>query len=524
MKKYFPRQIPETAKTVIAALSVLTLAASCQDWFDIKPETELVSDDFWQSKSDVESSVAACYRSLMEPEAMERLIVWSEVRSDNVVAGTSTNTDMSYLLSANVNASNSYTSWGSIYTTINYCNTVIENAPAVAEKDPDFKQTELRAYLAEAMTLRALCYFYLVRTFGDVPFVTEPYTDDTRDFMVGQTDGDAVVDSLLSGLEGIAASAKSVYSTTAYTKGRITQKAVWALMADMYLWRGDYDGCIECCEKITDSSTNALTLESSSLYNRSLFGTGNSQESIFELQFSSDTPDYVVNEMYGTTGGRNYYNHLSAYDFYHNTSLFPSTDLRMKDAFWGEASTAVIPIEKYVAYRKEGSSSTTVASDYVTNENTQNWIFYRLPDAYLMEAEALVERGGAGDWERAVELVSKTYDRANPSLGAGTLQLSDYNSLSSLRDLVMDERQREFLFEGKRYYDLLRRIRREGNLQGIVSAYLLRKYTGQDQTTVMTKLNTLNALYLPVNADELNTNTLLVQNPFYQTSEDIAKN
>ena len=38
-------------------LSLLT--SSCSDFFDIKPQTELVSDDFWQTKSDVESAVAA---------------------------------------------------------------------------------------------------------------------------------------------------------------------------------------------------------------------------------------------------------------------------------------------------------------------------------------------------------------------------------------------------------------------------------------------------------------------------------
>ncbi len=511
-------------KKIMIAASLLALTVSCEDWFDIKPETELVSDDFWKSESDVGSSVAACYRALMEPDAMERIIVWSEVRSDNVVSGTSTNTDMSYILNANVNASNSYTSWGSIYTVINFCNTVIENAPGVTEIDPDFKQTELRAYMAEAMALRAMCYFYLVRTFKDVPFITEPYTDDTRDFLVAQTDGDVIIDSLMMELEGIASYAKSVYSTTAYTKGRITQKALWALMADMYLWRDNYGKCIEYCDKVLDSTSNPLSLESSTNYNRNVFGTGNSTESIFELQFSSDTPNYIVNEMYGTTGGRNYYNHLSAYDFYNSTSLFGSSDLRMKDAFWGEASTAIIPIEKYVAYRKEGSSSTTMASDYVTNENTQNWIFYRLSDVYLMEAEALVERNEGDDWERAIELVGKTYDRANPSLGSGTLQLSNYNSQSVLRELVLDERQRELMFEGKRYYDLLRHIRREGNLQNTVSTYLLRKYVNQDQTTVMTKLNTLNALYMPINDDEMNVNTLLEQNPFYDTSSDIEKN
>ena len=88
---------------------------------------------------------------------------------------------------------------------------------------------------------------------------------------------------------------------------------------------------------------------------------------------------------------------------------------------------------------------------------------------------------------------------------------------------MFDERQREFLFEGKRYFDLLRRIRRTGDLSNVVSTYLLRKYESQDQATVLTRLNTLNALYLPIHKDELKVNKLLNQNPFYATSNDIGK-
>jgi len=70
----------------------------------------------------------------------------------------------------------------------------------------------------------------------------------------------------------------------------------------------------------------------------------------------------------------------------------------------------------------------------------------------------------------------------------------------------------------------LRRVRRHGDLNNIVSTYLLRKYESQDQATVMTRLNTLNALYLPVNRDELKVNKLLKQNPFYATTGDIDRN
>lgn len=511
---------------LFACLSATLAMTSCDSFFDIKPESELTSDDFWKSKSDVESSVAACYRALQEPDVMERFIVWGEVRSDNVLRGYNCNEAIGNILKLNVDATNGYTYWGHIYTAINYCNTVIKNAPEVTERDPNFKQSELRAYLAEAKTLRALCYFYLVRTFKDVPFITEPYSDTSRPFQVAQTDGDTILKTLLEDLESVANQAKATYSTTSNTKGHITQKAAWALMADMYLWLNDYNHCIDCCDKVLNTKTNPLQLEPASSYNQNVFGTGNSKESIFELQFNTDTPNYVVNEMYNTTGGRNSYSHLSALQFSnYETFIDRNSDKRFNDAMFGSTSATTIPIKKYVAYRKENTSNNNVSeNDYIDNANTQNWIFYRLSDIFLMKAEALTERNGEGDLQEAYKMVCKTYDRANPSKATGSLEFAKYSQQATMRNLVFDERQREFLFEGKRYFDLLRRARREGTTQNIVQTYLMRKYSTLDQTTVTTRLSSIDALYMPINKDELKLNSLLKQNPFYKTTSGVEKN
>ena len=510
------------AGSVSCGIAAATTA--CSDFFDIKPQTELVSDDFWQSKSDVESAVAACYRAMQEPDVMERLIAWGEMRSDNVLLGQSYNDNVYYILTANVDDNNGYAQWGPLYQVINYCNTVLEQMPAVQQHDPNFKAGELRAYEAEMKTLRALCYFYLVRTFKDVPFTTEAYSDDTRAFQLPQTDGDEILTTLLSELTDIEDNfAKSVYSTTAATKGRVTQKTIWTLMADISLWLGQYDRCIGLCQRVLQTSLNPLQLESSARYNQLVFGQGLSQESIFELVFDSYTPNYVVNEMYGTTGGRSSANQLSALDW-RNYALFDGSDVRQHDFVFRNTGGAFIPIRKFVAYRRESTSSQVVAGDYVTNQNTQPWIVYRLADVYLMMAEALVERGADGDLAQAIQMVGYTYDRANPSRGTGSLSLSSYNSQELMRDLVFDERQREFMFEGKRYFDLLRRIRRTDDLSGIVSTYLLRKYESLDQATVLTRLNTLNALYMPIHRDEIKVNKLLKQNPFYDKSSDIERN
>ncbi len=516
-------------RTVIS-LIVLSLSLSgCGEWFDLRPQSETVHEEYWKDENDVKSMVGACYREMNEPAFIERLIVWGEVRSDNVLKGMNTSGDLTYIMNLALNASNSYTSWTDFYKVINYCNNVIYYAPGVRQIDPNFTEGQLRAYIAEAKGIRALCYFTLVRTFHDVPFITKPTVGDAQSFEVPQSTPEYIVDYLIQDLKDSENSAVSGYENKQYDKGRITQKSIRALIADMYLWKNDYNNCVAYCNKILNDQTTGLALEPSSVYNKNVFIEGNSKESIFELQFDSkNISNYVSYEMYNSTsfGSRPGYNtyQLSSYDFANKTSLFGKTDLRGKDAFLPISTGAFFPIMKYVALRTENPTGTISVNDYQVSVTSPNWIFYRLSDIYLMKAEALVELGDQASLEEAFNMVSKTYDRANPDLGAGSLQFSSYNTQLLMRNLVFDERQREFLFEGKRYYDLLRRISREGTPANVVGTYLMKKYTVLDQATAQSRLSDINALYMPINANELKLNSLLVQNPFYAISSDIDKN
>lgn len=512
-------------KAVLGAMALLPLT-SCNDFFELKPTNEMVLDEFWMSESDVLSVTGACYRAMEEPGFMQRLMVWSEFRSDNVILGNNVGTDLNYIGTLNILPSNGYAYWGDFYNVINLCNTVEHFAPEVCDRDPNFTTEQLKAYIAEVKTIRAFCYFTLVRTFRDVPLVIEPTIDDTQEFQCAQSDPDELIDFLIEDLMAVENDAVSTYGNTEYTKGRVTKAALRTLIADMCLWRNRYADCVRYCDLVMNDASNMLSLVGSSQYNRSVFVNGNSSESIFELQFNrSNIPNYTLCEFYGTSGGHSGWGHqqMMAFNFT-ETSLFGETDLRAADFFYHHSSLAAFPIMKYLAYRNEQTTTGIVLSDYLTVDGgNSNWIIYRLPEVMLMKAEALVEQNI--QLEEAFNLVSTVFYRANPDAEAGTLSYSNYSSQDRMRDLVFDERQREFLFEGKRYFDLLRRIQRDrSQFSNIVSTYLLPKYSSLDQSTVTSKLSELNALYMPIKDTELQSNKLLVQNPFYKVSSSIEKN
>ena len=171
-------------KFIIGLMGLMALTFnSCNDFLDLEPLNEIILENFWNEKSDVQNIVTSCYATLQEQAVVERMMAWGEFRSDNIIGGTniSNNEDLEDIFKVNIKADNTFTDWSRFYYIINTCNTVMHFAPGVAEKDPSFTRSELDATIAEVTAIRALCYFYLIRAFRDVPYVTEPFIEDTQE-------------------------------------------------------------------------------------------------------------------------------------------------------------------------------------------------------------------------------------------------------------------------------------------------------------------------------------------------------
>ena len=95
---------------------VLFGSSSCDKWLDLKPESEIVLDEYWKSEGDVDAVLASCYKSLTEDDVIARMIVWGELRSDNIVVGyngiDTKRYDMYRILEGNLTPTNAYSSWG----------------------------------------------------------------------------------------------------------------------------------------------------------------------------------------------------------------------------------------------------------------------------------------------------------------------------------------------------------------------------------------------------------------------------
>lgn len=562
-------------KYILMTLAGMMLT-SCVDTI-ILPDHLTVDEDFWKTKEDVSSMVNAAYAAMASEDVVTRLIIWGDFRSDELVPSstvTGTVADaLAEIAAVNMQPTISFATWSGFYNVINRCNIVLEKASAVQNEDPNYTQGDYLAHRSQMLALRSMCYFYLVRAFRDVPYIKEAYMNSSQNTSVAQSSPEYVLSQCIVDLEEALPNATkaSGSSTRDWRRvGWLTDDGIKTLLADIYLWRAsvkhsaaDYQRCADLCKEVILSKNNQVEnvydLARSTNYYRDLFVNQNATESIFELQMTNNAA--VCKYFFTYDQKKNNEGFLRASSIFGSQSTdikaigknaFAEKDIRFfTSTFLPSTGTlASYGVRKMVANTSLNTltkQSSTTREDY-TSFN-QNYIIYRLTDAMLMRAEALVQLSDstAGDTykEQAYALVREVNARALLDPAADSVKWNTFKSYdkSAMELLVMQERLREFCFEGKRWYDLLRYNYRHvdvdynhtfGELMGSNTNYqgvkiydkmleLMTRSRGADAAGVMAKMRGEPYLYMPIPNADINVCPLLKQNPAYKNSNDYIK-
>lgn len=583
-------------KVATAVIGISMTASSCQDWLTVYPQTQVVEENFWEDKNDLEGVRYGAYKQMCN--TVDKLAYWGELRSDNfqlwsrnsMTDGGFKNTSLSYneirLGQLEKDSANTYFDWSGIYTTINYCNKVLQHGAEVQKKDPQFTSSEWRQMEAEMIGLRALNYFYLIRAFKDVPYSTKVINNDSEAKSYKATNQLVVLDSLIYDVERVKGKGRNRFTSTTDTKGQITNAALYAMLSDMYLWRaslhegrgilsdevtlkqrpvdnvynpvkhtveGDYllaanyadTAMIKLAEQLEQKMGGSsyemisyglpnVNLIKNNFENFSdgivrscyahydIFYTGNSDESIFELQFNAtdNRRNNVVTDMYG--GAANHYFAASegsleaAYGsggkdcFGRDARMWYSSQTKLTKEQYAFTQPCVFKWKNMIPTFPESVTTNPKGKDVnlsegeTTNDVYRNWIVYRLSDVMLQKAEALIclaKLGDArGDLNQAMKIVHALHRRwyCNDNINAMNVQpdedvtmvtaatWGDANSkggstfgnlpepqnvledkgVSKYEVAVMNERQLEFIGEGKRWFDLVRFAERHASGTG----------------------------------------------------------
>lgn len=619
--------------------------SSCEDFLTITPTDKIVEEEFWQDKNDLNNAVMACYKRMVDNDLLTKYVYWGEERSDNVERSTSVSSSgpVANIMNGNLLPTYDQFSWTPMYNAINYCNKVLKHGPEVVATDESFSENDWKPIRAEVVTLRALCHFYLVRTFGEVPYITTDYNNDSQELRTPQSTQLAVLDSIINDLESIEQDAMYDYGNTVANKGRITKKAVYALLADVYLWRAsykagnnqpfkkitlasnyngelteaelksryeeyttsavsDYQKCVEYCDRVIDlamqekleyieqnglniggadieleledllaqnaslsnsssSGRRSFSTSSTSAYDQ-IFGDGNADESIFELQVDGTaySNSMITSLFYNIkdskvatfTGPEELFGSIDqgGPNVTSPSKVFTKTDYRRWETLIFEGATQEsYNFGKYINRSISqmspnqaqsvmiDNSSSSLTTNYITQTKwsdpgqiSANWIIYRLSEVFLMKAEAMSQLYDDEEHlAEAFQYVREVFKRSNPwaySINNSTAKTDsltfegNFTTSASMESLVMAERHREFVGEGKRWYDLVRYSLRRGSTADMLNI-LSKKYLNSN--AIKAKLADMQSLYSPVYNNEIKNNSWLYQNGVWSVNETSSR-
>ncbi|WP_437920490.1 RagB/SusD family nutrient uptake outer membrane protein [Sphingobacterium sp. LRF_L2] len=485
-------------KKIHVILLLIVFAASfssCSKWLDLQPQDGITKDEYWQTKEDVRAALYGIYSSLNSGSVEARMFLWGEIRADMVDVTTYASDDYRFAKNVNILSTNTLADWAAVYSTINDCNLLIDFAKDAKALDPTFSDAEYNSYLGEALTVRSLLYFYLVRTFRDIPLKLKgSYKDSDALTPTAQVTPEETITQLISDLKQAQGLVPDYHeepeegslTEAPINKGRVTKPAVTALLADVYLWNEDYALAEAEADKILSTERYTLIGQASTLIYQ-----GNSSETIFEISHDESVM-----------------NILMVYVRYLNPPLAANTTFINDQIFTPNMEVDVSLRDTRADTYTAAGSIIRYGSDYPSYYSTQ---IYRISDVMLIKADALNEQG-RGEEALAILEELRTQRQALAATDPGL----DPDDVGGIGRFILAERAREFAFEGKRWFDLLRYAKRDNYANIDVLIELVGNTADVSvQQAAISKIRQIDSHYLPIPQSEINTDPLLKQNPFY---------
>ena len=430
---------------ILPLLLVAAMFSSCKkDFLELTPPTSLTPDQALGTEADLEVALRGAYSGLRSVNLYGRTLpVLGDIMSDNTYQSSQNTNRYTLFNNYSFDVTNADVNgiWTSAYTVILRANNIINSSLTGTENIDQYK--------GEALAIRALMYFDLVRWFAT------PYNDDPSAL------GVPIITSFNPDLKPGRNTVAEVYTQiqsdltqaynlmTKYTNSsQFSKYAARALQAKVYLTMGDYPNALTAAlDVINNGGFTPLTAANHTAFWEDPIINTDKVETLFEV--SSDGVNNLAFDALGYlySQGGNYGDLLMSDELY---ALFEPTDVRLELYPTGErpAGVPAIFVEKYPSLEGDRNDSKVL----------------RLAEMYLIAAEASYPTNEAD----ALMYLNFVRERRNatPIVASG----------SALFEAIIEERRMELAFEGDRYHDLQRLLRPVDRSDNYPAAALLIEY------------------------------------------------
>jgi len=451
----------------------------------------------------------------------QRHLDWGDLRSDNY---HTTGYESAKVYMNAMESTMGETSWQDLYTTINLCNIAIKRYPTI----PQVLESETNPYMGQAYGIRALMYFYGLRVWGRVPLIIEPWEGDLTQISVPRNSIEEVKTQILKDID----LALAAFGTDVSDKFYFNRAAAYALKTDVHMWFKEYEAALAASDYFIGNSNFSL-VKNETEWKEIFTKPASSKESILNLAWSYEADgahgwaqrvganntnngykmsqqifeEFVDRLRSGNGKDARFWNDVDTVKLYYNGQRLPLT----------YANWTTSGIEKCTKYSvidpdREFDSKNGVYKSYwaiLSSSNAELQIpIYRLADVLLLRAEALNKTGKPTE---ALNIVNQIRNRVGYT--ADSKLEVDIANQTAVEMLILQERQLEFIAEGKRWFDLMRTDHLLEVMDPVIKA---RQEAAGVQVTGFTQAEE-GKKYMPIYYREFESNTALKgdQNPPY---------
>ncbi len=416
-------------KTIILVSLATLLMTSCgENFFDLEPASSVTVDKVYKTASDYNVAVIGCYSKLQSQ--VNFYTECCEYRSDNLTlsaptSGTQDRYDIDHFTEKPSNGIlSSY--WANFNNNIYRCNLLLDQID-----NADFSESLKKQYKGEAMFIRALNYFNMYRIWGGVP-ATKHVVSAAEALKIGRYSDEQMFDLIAGDLKEIVSNNYLPDSYTSADMGRATSGAAKALLGKVYLtfhkWTEARDILAQLIGKYQ------LVTPIAQVFN---VDNKNNNEIIFAVHFNKEVEGEGHSYWFNITNATDDTNQSNSL-----VNTYPTGDTRKDLITYVKAANNVYLMNKF--YDVKSTTFNVVGNDQ---------ILLRYADVLLMYAEALNEIGyDASESSLALKYLNAVRERA----GISDLTAKQLPTQEKFRKGILVERQREFPYEGQRWFDLVR--------------------------------------------------------------------
>lgn len=413
---------------VFASLATLLMTSCGDSFFNLEPASSVTIDKVYKTASDYNVAVIGCYAKLQSQ--VNFYTECCEYRSDNLslgapTAGTQDRYDIDHFTEKPSNGIlSSY--WANFNNNVYRCNLLLDQIDGA-----NFAENLKKQYKGEAMFIRALNYFNMYRIWGGVP-ATKHVVSAAEALKVARYSDEQMFDLIAGDLKEIVDNNYLPETYSSADMGRATSGAAKALLGKVYLTFHKWTEAKDILSQLIGKYQ--LVSPIAQVFN---VDNKNNNEIIFAVHFNKEIEGEGHSYWYNLTNASDDTNQTSSL-----LNTFPTGDARKDLITYVQVEKTVRLMNKF--YDTKSPTFKTVGNDQ---------ILLRYADVLLMYAEALNEiQYDASEGSLALKYLNAVRQRA----GISNLTAKQLPTQEKFRKSILVERQREFPYEGQRWFDLVR--------------------------------------------------------------------